>query len=512
MTSTDFLITKIIVTLGPATSSKESIKKLMEAGARVFRINFSHGAFSDYDKLVENIRQAQEEMGIYVAILGDLSGPKIRVGKVIEGGVRLKKGDTICFIQKDLIGGSEGNELSFSTTYPSFIKEVKEGEKILLDDGNIELKCLSKSGTGKEAVLHCRVVAGNILSSAKGINLPDSVLKVPSLTEKDIKCVSYAVKKEFDYLALSFVRSGKDIKDLKKILTNLKVRPKGLDITGGDLGFSTSYDDDYIPVISKIEKPQAIENLESILEETDGVMVARGDLGVEMDLAEVAILQKHIIKKCAEYGKPVIVATQMLQSMIHEPVPTRAEVSDVANAIIDGADAVMLSGETAVGNYPVESVKMMNRISRKTNAYVKTLEATSEKLIKYKGPLNRKAAMARGVHQVARDIKAKFIVSWTHSGGSSVFLSQQRIDVPLIAFGENKKRLRQMSILYSITPIFMNQPASGSKFITAVDQLLLKNKWAKRGDAIIIVASDPITKKGITNRMVVHYVGESFDE
>ncbi len=512
MASTDFLITKIIATLGPASAGKENIRKLIEAGTRVFRINFSHGSFSDYDKLVKDIRHVQAQIGIYVAIMGDLSGPKIRVGKVVDGGVMLKKGSEINFIHKEIIGGSKGYEQTFSTNYPSLIEEVKIGEKILLDDGNIELKCISNKADGDQAGIRCRVVAGNLLSSGKGINLPDSELSVPSLTEKDIACASYAVEKEFDFLALSFVRSGKDIRELKNLLTKLDVRPKGLDITGGDLGFSTLYDDDYIPVISKIEKPQAIKNLDDILEETDGVMVARGDLGVEMDLAEVAITQKYIIQKCREYGKPVIVATQMLQSMINEPVPTRAEVSDVANAIIDGADAVMLSGETAVGKYPVKSVKMMARIARKTNAYVKSIDDISEKLIRSKETLNRKAAMARGVHQIARDIQAKFIVTWSHSGGSSVFLSQQRMDVPLIAFGENEKRLRQLSILHSITPIFMKQPESGSKFIAIVDKLLQKNKWAKNGDPIIIVASEPITKRGITNRLVIHYIGEHIND
>ncbi len=512
MPATEFLITKIIATLGPASSDKKTIQKLIESGARVFRINFSHGDFSNYDKLIENIRAVQKQTGIYVSIMGDLSGPKIRVGKVVEGGVALKKGDKISFIKKDIIGGSASFKKTFSTTFPSFIDEVNPGEKILLDDGNIELKCLNKSGQGKNAVLNCIVRAGKLLSSAKGINLPDSDLSVPSLTEKDKACVAYSVKKELDFLALSFVRSGKDIKVLKKLLTSLHVRPKGLDITGGDLGFSTLYDDTYIPVISKIEKPQAIDKLDEILKETDGVMVARGDLGVEMDLAEVAILQKRIVKKCSEYGKPVIVATQMLQSMINEAVPTRAEVSDVANAIIDKVDAVMLSGETAVGEYPVESVKMMQRVARKTNAYIKTLDEVSEKLIKYQGPINRKAAMARGVRQMAHDMKAKFIVTWTHSGGSTVFLSQQRMEVPLIAFGENERRLRQMSILYSITPKFMKQPSSGSKFIAAVDQMMLQYKWARKGDPIIIVASEPITKRGITNRVVIHFIGEHIDE
>jgi len=512
MPTTNFMITKIIATLGPATSTKASIEKLIDAGARVFRINFSHGSFDDYDLLLTNIRGVQKKSGVYVSILGDLSGPKIRVGKVIEGGVHLNKGDEIRFTRKKVTGGSEGNEYRFSTTLPSFIDEVKQGEKLLLDDGNIELKCTGKTGNGQSEELICKVVAGNRLSSSKGINLPESQLTVPSLTDKDKQCVKYAVEKQFDFLALSFVRSSKDIKELKKLLTRLGGRPKGLHVTGGDLGFSTLYDDTYIPVISKIEKPQAIDNLDDILKETDGVMVARGDLGVEMDLAEVAILQKHIVQKCSEYGKPVIVATQMLQSMIHEPVPTRAEVSDVANAIIDKADAVMLSGETAVGDYPAGAVKMMNRIAGKTNAYLKSLDDNSEDLIRYKGPLNRKAAIARGVHQMARDMKAKFIVTWTHSGGSTVFLSQQRIEVPLIAFGENVNRLRQLSILYGVTPYFMKQPASGSKFIASVDQLVLKENWAKKGDPIIIVASDPITRRGITNRVVVHLVGEQILE
>jgi len=511
MPLTEFLITKIIATLGPSSADKETIRNLIEAGTRVFRINFSHGSFSDYDQLIKNIRSAQKQTGIYVAMLGDLSGPKIRVGKVVDPGVLLKKGDKIKFVKKQILGGSKGFERSFSTTLPLFIDEAKKGEKILLDDGNIELECIKKSGNGKDAELYCIVKSGNLLSTGKGINLPDSNLTVPSLTEKDKKCVSYAVENGFEYLALSFVRSGEDVRVLKRLLTRLAARPKGLDKSGGDLGFSALFDERSIPVISKIEKPQAIDNLDEILEETDGVMVARGDLGVEMDLAEVAILQKQIIKKCSEHGKPVIVATQMLQSMINEPVPTRAEVSDVANAILDKTDAVMLSGETAVGKFPVESVKMMNRIAAKTNAYVKSLDDSSEKLSRYKGPLNRKVAVARGVHQMACDMNAKFIVTWTHSGGSTVFLSEQRMDVPLIAFGENERRLRQMSVLYSITPFFMKQLPSGSKFISAVDRILIKNKWAKKGDPIIIVASDPITTKGITNRVVVHYVGEHID-
>jgi len=350
------------------------------------------------------------------------------------------------------------------------------------------------------------------LTSAKGVNLPDTELSVPSLTKKDRGCVDYAVHHGFDYLALSFVREGKNIRDLKDIMAKHHVRPSGLDITGGDLGFSTTYeDDDYIPIISKIEKPQAIDNLEEILEESDGVMVARGDLGVEMDLAEVAILQKRITRMCRERGIPVIVATQMLQSMITESVPTRAEVSDVANAIMDGVDAVMLSGETAVGKHPVEAVRIMERISIKTNGYIETEFGHRGKFMRYEGRLNRKAAMARGVNMMARDIEAKFIITWMHSGGSTVFLSQQKLQIPIIAFGENITRLRQTSLLYGIQPVYMKQPKSGSKFIADVNAFLLENKLVKKGDPIIIVASSPITKRGITNRVMIHYAGEEVD-
>ncbi len=512
MNKFNFQMTKIIATLGPASSSVEVLTDLIEAGARVFRVNFSHGAFKDYDKLIKNIRTAEKKTGIYVSILGDLSGPKIRVGKVIPEGVLLKEKQRIRFVAHDVLGGSPGNEFTFSTTYPEFIDEVKRGEKILLDDGNIELKVIAEKGKGKDTYLECEVVEGNLLTSSKGINLPDTQLSLPSMTEKDYACLEYAVKNRFHFLALSFVRSAKDVKTLKEKLLEYKARPHGLEITSGDLGFSTTFEEEsYIPVISKIEKPQAIENLESIVRESDGIMVARGDLGVEMDLAEVAILQKQIIRMCKTQGKHVIVATQMLQSMIEEPVPTRAEVSDVANAIIDGADAIMLSGETAVGHHPVKAVAMMARIAHNTSEYLKDKQTKTGQFIEYAGILNRKTAMARGVNIIARDVDARYIITWAHSGGSTAMLSLQKMQIPIIAFGENITRLEQMAILYSVHPVQMKQPASGSKFVAKVDRYLLDNKLAKKGDNVIIVASSPITLRGVTNRMVIHVVGETTD-
>lgn len=512
MLKSNFPMTKIIATLGPATSSVKIIERLIREGARVFRINFSHGTFDEFDQLIKNIREASKNTGAYVGILGDLSGPKIRVGKVIPEGVVLKKNMEVHFIKTEITGGSQSFGMTFSTTCPEMINEVKPGEKILLDDGNIELKALTVEGRGKKATLTCKVMVGGLLTSSKGINLPHTNLSLPSMTEKDFKCAKYAVEKKLDFLALSFVRTAKDISVLKNYLENLHARPKGLNKTRGNPGFTTTYDDNYIPVISKIEKPQAIDNLDEIVIESDGIMVARGDLGVEMDLAEVAILQKDIIKMCKKHMKPVIVATQMLQSMIHEPVPTRAEVSDVANAIMDGADAVMLSGETAVGEYPAKAVKMMHRIAKNTHIYLKSERDTHGLFMPYEGLLNRKATMARGVKMMTRDIQAKYIITWMHSGGSTVFLSQQHMEVPIIACGENTILLQQLSLLHGVYPVFMKQPLSGSQFIAAVNKMLIDHKWAKDGDPVIVVASSPITHRGITNRLVIHSVGEQIKE
>jgi pyruvate kinase len=513
MGNSSFLFTKIVATLGPASSSVPKIRKLIEEGVRVFRINFSHGTFEEYEAYFDKVREAEKLTGEYVAILGDLSGPKIRIGKVVKNGVQVKKGQQIEFVKKIVTSGEKGSEFTFSSTYPHFIDEVKKGENILIDDGNIHLTCTDKKTEKSGKKLICKVVCGGLITSAKGINLPDSVLSVPSMTDKDYACTEFAVKKGFDFLALSFVRSGKDVLALKNELVRLKARPKIAGIKGGRFDLSNFFEntENYIPVISKIEKPQAIENLQSIIDETDGVMVARGDLGVEMDLSEVAILQKKIAKLCHENGRPVIVATQMLQSMIESPVPTRAEVSDVANAIFDGADAVMLSGETAVGKYPVETVRMMSRIADKTNSYIKASSESEGVFIKRSEILSRTAALAHGVSTIVKDIKPRLIVTWTRSGGSSIFLSQQRLLVPIIAFGENEKRLRQLSVLYSIKPAYMKQPVSGSAFIKAVDKLLVKNKWALKGDPIIIITGDPITRAGIVNRIVIHYVGESVE-
>ncbi|MEZ5083517.1 MAG: pyruvate kinase [Bacteroidales bacterium] len=513
MNSPDFLLTKIIATLGPATSSVETITQLIYNGVRVFRINFSHGAFKEYAKLIRNIRKAEKQTGKYIAIMGDLSGPKIRLGKVIDGGLHLLIGQKFIFVKENIVSGSPGYENILSTTFPSFINDINNGERILLDDGNAELKLLKKNGTGKKAELICEVVRGGLITSAKGINLPDTQLSVEALTTKDKLCAEFAVEKKLDYLALSFVRQADDIRQLKTLLVKLGARPKHEDQFADRPGmvFPPVSNLEFIPIITKIEKPQAIQNLEEIVKETDSVMVARGDLGVEMDLADVALLQKKIIHLCQEYGKPVIVATQMLESMIHAPVPTRAEVSDVANAIFDGADAVMLSGETAVGKYPVKAVGMMNKIALRTNAYIKQHSIYPGVAILKPELSLRNAAIATAVKEVSRDVKPVFLVVWTNWGGSALYLSQQRLPIPLLAFTADKKRLRMLNLLYGVESVYMRQPSSGSKFIKAIDELLISKGWAKEKDPIIVVSGDPIRRIGLANRVVIHYVGESVD-
>jgi pyruvate kinase len=504
----EFLLSKIVSTLGPASAKESVVEQLIKEGVGVFRINFSHGTFDEYESLLNLVRRASKKLNIPIAVLGDLSGPKIRVGKVVEGGVDLKVGQQVAF-QKEPIEtqNSASGMVTFSTTYTNLCDEVTPGETIMLNDGFVRLTCQEK----REGRLICLVEQGGIISSSKGVNLPDTDLSVPALTEKDITCVKFAVEKGFDYLALSFVRKADDVKQLKELLRQYGARTidrspfSQIELSVGEIKDQVERT---IPVISKIEKPQAVENLEEILRETDAIMVARGDLGVEMDLAEVAVTQKRIIKLCREYGIPCIVATQMLESMIESPTPTRAEVSDVANAIFDGADAVMLSGETAVGKYPVETVRMMNRIAERSNAFLKTEPLAPLALLKSSDRYSRIAALSKSVYTVVKEMDAKFIIVWSHLGGEAVYLSQQRSPRPILYFSPYESALRKTALLYGIEPIYMPSQTSNSGFFQSVDKWLLEHQWAQKGDTVVFIVSEPITQTKVTNEMVIHSVGE----
>ena len=506
-----FVLTKIVATLGPATSHPDTIGRLIEAGARVFRVNFSHGTFEEFEELLRNVRLAASKTERYIGVLGDLSGPKIRVAKVADGGVMLRPGAHVLLAREAGITEQpeDPNEpVVFGVNRNDFLDDLKPGQRVFLDDGNVRLSCIREVSNG----LECTVEVGGRITSGKGINLPDTELTLPSLTDWDRQCVDFAVEKGFDFLALSFVRKPEDVRELKERLRELGARPArphkseaadGQYFSAFGSGFRS-----FIPVISKIEKPQAMQQLDGIVEESDVIMVARGDLGVELDVAEVPVCQKKIIRTCQRLGKPTIVATQMLQSMIDSPVPTRAEVTDVANANFDGADAVMLSGETAVGNYPIESVRTMRRINRHTNHYVLTEGYKFTDDVAPRDSKYRTAALAHGVKVMVNDLDAKLITMWSQLGGGASYLAQNKLPIPILAFSSSSDALRRMSVLYGVVPRHMDTPESSTDFVKQVDRMILDHEWAKVGDPIVMVMGEPIGQAGLTNKIRIHYVGE----
>ncbi len=500
---TELILTKIIATLGPASSGVENIKLLIGEGVRVFRVNFSHGSFEGFSAAIDQVRKASKQSGVPVALLGDLSGPKIRVGKVADEGIMLDENTLVEFVREETTAYLDASgKAVFSTTLPEMIDEVKPGQKVLIDDGNVELRCEDKLADR----LVCRVVSGGLVTSKKGINLPETALSVPALTDWDLQCAEFAVKKRVDYLALSFVRNAKDVVQLKDKLRSLGARPFE-PVIYRDSDMSAVPDDAvFIPIISKIEKPQAINDLEAIVSESDGIMIARGDLGVEMDVAEVAVLQKKIIQVCHDHGVPVIVATQMLQSMITSPTPTRAEVSDVANAIYDGVDAVMLSGETAVGKWPGATVRIMNRIARLTNDHIREQKLSHTVPRKLRESRFRSAALAHGVKSIVKDIDAKLIVIWSKFGGGALYLSQLDIPLPILAFSNLDPTLNRLALLYGVHPELMEQPAISGDFINEACSRILERQLAKKGDPVVFVYGEPISSSGVTNSVYIHYL------
>lgn len=463
----NFVKTKILATLGPATDSANFIKDLVKAGVDGIRLNFSHGSFKYFEEVFTNINQACVDLAAPIPILIDLQGPKIRAGEIESGAAILKEGKTIVITTKDVIGNSE----VISTTYKELVKDAKVGNKILLDDGLIQLEIISK----KKDHLVCKIIEGGILRSKKGMNLPGMNLSTPSITAKDLENLEFALKHRVDFIALSFVRKADDIKQLKEWL-----KAKGYNK----------------PVIAKIEKPEAVNNFDSILEQADGIMVARGDLGVEMEPYEVPIIQKKIISKCNAVGKFVITATQMLESMINNPMPTRAEASDVANAVLDGTDVVMLSGETSIGNYPIDTVEMMNSILDKTENSVHYSRS-----IKREIPVdvlsNIFDAAGRSVSEMAEQINAKAIVAFTHHGRKARVISKYRPTVPVIAVSDSFETLNNLNLYWGVIPIFLEDFAKDEEeSIKYVKEYLLKNRIVKKKDILLFTSGAPLKEKG----------------
>jgi len=465
--------TKIVATIGPASQDTAVLSKLLQAGADVFRVNFSHGTYDEHAKSLANIAAASKAVGTPVAVLADLCGPKIRVGKVVAGGVELHEGAEIV-IQREPI---EGTAARISTTLPEMIDNVHPGEAILLDDGKLRLEVLAVNAPTS---FTCRVTRGGALSSGKGINLPHTKLSLSALTEKDRRDVAWiAARQDIDYVALSFVRQPADIHELR---TLLQQHGKTL------------------PIVAKIEKPQALAYIEEIVQAADAAMVARGDLGVEMELPSVPLAQKRIVKLCQRAGKPCIVATQMLESMIDAATPTRAEVCDIANAVLDQTDAVMLSGETAVGKFPAEAVTVMNDTILATEAWHNDHDAALPESETSTG------AVVAAVRAITRHEKIAAVAVYTASGATARVLSKSRLHVPILAVSPDAAMVRRVCLYYGVEPVCHPAPEHTRDVLRIAQRVALANGLATPGDKLIVVSGRPIGKPGTTNTIVIHTV------
>jgi pyruvate kinase len=466
---------KIVCTLGPATAAPERVLQLVEAGMDVARLNLSHGSHAEHERVYQRVRAASEQTGRSVGILADLQGPKIRLGEFVNGKETLTYGERFTITTRDV----PGDATIASTTYAGLPGDVKAGDTILIDDGRVGL--VAEEVTATDVVT--RVVVGGPVSNNKGINLPGVAVSVPALSDKDVEDLRWALHLGADMIALSFVRSADDIMPVHKVMDEEGIR---------------------LPVIAKIEKPQAVSALGDIIDAFDGFMVARGDLGVEMPLEEVPLVQKRIIEMARRYAKPVVVATQMLESMISEPRPTRAEASDVANAVLDGADAVMLSGETSVGRYPIETVRTMSRIVASTEQRGLDRVSPIDWTPRTKGGIIAKAAI-----EVAERMHAKYLVSFTQSGDTALRLARFRSGMPLLAFTPVPSVRSWLSVVWGIETFLVESVNHTDEMVRQVDRNLVDLNRCSAGDTVVIVAGSPPGIPGSTNALRIHRIGDA---
>jgi pyruvate kinase len=468
--------TKIVATMGPATSDISVLEAMFAEGLDICRINFSHGDYEAVKKTIENIRELNKKMNRHVGILGDLQGPKLRIGVVKNNSANLVAGEEIVITTKEM----EGDENMVYITYPQFPQDVKVGETVLIDDGKLHLQVLDTNGKDR---VRCRITVGGTLSSKKGVNLPNTKISLPCLTIKDLRDLDFALEQDFDWIGLSFVRSVTDIVELKDIIKHKGKRTR---------------------VIAKIEKPEAIREIDNIIDVTDGIMVARGDLGVELPMERVPLLQKMIVNKCIEIGKPVIIATQMMESMITSYTPTRAEVNDVANAVMDGADAVMLSAETSVGKYPVKVIEMMRRIITEVEEldsifykehipHVKTITYITD-------------SICYNACSLAHHAGAQAIISMTNSGYTAFKLASHRPKAPIFIFTDNLSLLTTLSLIWGVRGYYYDKYESTDQTIDDLKDYIKAKGLVKNDDLVINIASMPMKEKGRTNMMKLSYI------
>lgn len=468
--------TKIVATVGPASSSKEALKELILAGVNIFRLNFSHGSHEVHKQSLERINELNEELGTYVGILADLQGPKLRVGKVQEGGIPLEEGQVITFTNEDCIGTAEQVYMS----YARFAKDVEVGERVMCDDGKLVFEVVE---TDNESTVKLKTLYGGILNSNKGVNLPDTDISLPSLTEKDRRDLDFILTLPVNWIALSFVRTAEEVMELKSLIEAA--------------GHSAK-------VISKIEKPQAVKNIKSIIKASNGIMVARGDLGVEVPMERVPTIQKDIIRRCIQWARPVIVATQMMESMMTNPSPSRAEITDVANAVLDGTDAVMLSGETSVGKHPIQTVKAMNNI---------IYEAEKHYELKDRRPKeNRKSStylsdvMCILAARTAEQIRAKAICGLTVSGYTAFKVSSFRPNTRICVFSSSIHMLRTLNMVWGVKCFHYDKFSTTDGTIEDTIQILKQSNIVEQGDSVINTGSMPIERRFRTNMMKITVV------
>ncbi|MCA6073717.1 pyruvate kinase [Fulvivirga sedimenti] len=465
----EFNRTKIVATVGPASNSKEMLRALMKAGVNVFRLNFSHGTHDQHREVIRLVRELNEELDLTVSLLQDLQGPKIRVGEV-EKGAKLVEGAAFTITTEEMVG----NGKKASTVYKGMATDVSIGDEILIDDGKIELVVTAKEGND----VITKVIHGGKLKPRKGINLPNTHVSAPSLTEKDLEDLEFGLEQDVDWIALSFVRSAEDIHDLRQ-----RIRAAGKDCR----------------IVAKIEKPEALKNIDEIIEVTDAIMVARGDLGVEIPMEEVPMVQKMLVQKCNLASKPVIIATQMMESMIDNPRPTRAETNDVANAVMDGADALMLSAETAAGSYPVAVIRSMIRtiinVENKANVYFKHYKLDEE------DPLFYNDSIIKSACQLAEISNAKAIIGMTASGYTAFKLASHRPKANIFIFTHNKPLLNKMNLIWGVRGCYYDSEESTDKTFEDIENILMQKGHITKGDVFITTASMPLHDRGRTNAM-----------
>ena len=466
--------TKIVATLGPACSSKEVIKNMIDAGVNVFRINFSHADYTDVKEKIDIIRELNDEFGYTTAILADLQGPKLRVG-VMKEDVVVNPGDIITFQTAEDVPGTKQRVYM---NYKEFPRDVKPGEKILLDDGKLMFEAIETNGT-TEVV--CKVIQGGPLKSKKGVNLPNTKVSLPALTKKDIEDALFAIDQHVDWIALSFVRTPKDLEELQDLIAK--------------------HASHKIPIIAKIEKPEAVENIDKIVAFCDGLMVARGDLGVEIPAHEVPLIQKKLIHRAKTARIPVIVATQMMETMITSLTPTRAEVNDVANSVMDGADAVMLSGETSVGNYPVEVITKMTQIIEAVEDSPLIIVPQNAPLVRTKRYITKSICYHAAI--MANEIKAKAISTLTNSGYTAFQISAWRPSAHILVYTSNKRIVTQLSLLWGVNAYFYDKYVSTDDTVEDVNQIAKEKGYVKKGDMLINLAAMPVANKGMVNTLRV---------